>query len=141
MNLLMYDGIVSHHWSCNHSSFEIFTSALYLFFLPQVSPLEHGFILYLSCNHQPYLQLFSVTKQNSKRTLFCRPIHSITAHFAEWYRLIPLQSLNAENHERYFKGVKTSAKTTNYSHGHQMVNSLVRHQVLLSTCSLHSWEQ
>ena len=57
------------------------------------------------------------------------PYHSITSHFPEWFRIVPLRSLNAENQERVFKDVKQSTKTTNFNHDHLMINALLRSAV------------
>lgn len=72
------------------------------------------------------------------------PFHSITVHYATWFRLIPLRSLNAECQERFFKDIKRAAETTNFSHDHLMTNSLIRLQVsfrnLFFCCSrLNRW--
>lgn len=61
--------------------------------------------------------------------MFGMPYHSITAHFAEWFRLIPLRSLNAENQERVFKDIKNSTDSTNFNHEHLLINALIRLQV------------
>lgn len=57
------------------------------------------------------------------------PYHSITSHFPEWYRIVALRSLNAENQERCFKDIKNSTRSTNFHHQHIILNSLIRLQV------------
>ena len=60
--------------------------------------------------------------------MFGMPFHSITAHFPEWYRLVPLRSLCAENQERFFKSIKSTTPSTNFRTDHLTTNALVRHQ-------------
>ena len=61
--------------------------------------------------------------------MFGMPFHSITAHFAEWFRIIPLRSVNSESHERVFKDVKSTERTTNFDREHLLSNGLTRVQV------------
>lgn len=60
--------------------------------------------------------------------MFGMPFHSITTHFAEWYRLISLRSLCAENQERFFKDIKSTTPSTNFQKGHLQTNALIRNQ-------------
>ena len=60
--------------------------------------------------------------------MFGMPFHSITSHFAEWYRLIALRSMAAENQERFFKTIKETTKSTNYTDDHLVTNALIRIQ-------------
>ena len=61
--------------------------------------------------------------------MFGMPFHSITCHFGEWFRLIALSSLNAENQERVFKDIKNTEGTTNFQPEHLSTNCLIRTQV------------
>jgi hypothetical protein len=60
--------------------------------------------------------------------MFGMPFHSISSHFAEWYRLVALRSIAAENQERFFKVIKESTKSTNFSDDHLVANALIRIQ-------------
>lgn len=72
--------------------------------------------------------MFKEPRQIGVRAMFGMPYHSITAHFAEWYRLLPLSSINAESHERMFKDIKMSTTSTNFHDDHLIMNSLIRLQ-------------
>lgn len=61
--------------------------------------------------------------------MFGMPFHAITAHFAEWFRIIPLRSVNSESHERVFKDVKSTERTTNFDREHLLSNGLTHVQV------------
>ena len=61
--------------------------------------------------------------------MFGMHYHSLSTHFAEYYRIVSLRSLNAENQERYFKDIKSTMSTTNYDPDHILVNCLLRLQV------------
>lgn len=61
--------------------------------------------------------------------MFGMAYHSITCHFPEWYRLLSLRSINAENQERFFKDIKSTTRSTNFQHDHIVLNSLIRLQV------------
>ena len=60
--------------------------------------------------------------------MYGMPFHSITAHFGEWYRLVALRSIAAENQERFFKSIKSSTTSTNYRDDHLTTNALLRIQ-------------
>ena len=61
--------------------------------------------------------------------MYGMPFHSITAHFFEWFRFIPLRSVNSENQERCFKDIKIAEATTNFNQEHMTCNVLIRSQV------------
>lgn len=72
--------------------------------------------------------------------MFGMPFHSISMHFPEWYRLVSLRSIEAENQERFFKHIKASTKTTNYQDDHLITNSLIRLQAKAAVGDLgKSW--
>ena len=75
------------------------------------------------------LQLFKDPSKPKQRALFGMPFHSITAHYALWFRLIPLSSMNAENQERFFKEIKSACTTTNFQNDHLLTNAILRVQV------------
>lgn len=62
------------------------------------------------------------------RAMYGMPFHSILSHFAEWFRIVALRSLAAENQERFFKMIKRTTQSTNYRDDHLIVNSLIRLQ-------------
>ena len=74
------------------------------------------------------LQLFPETRTVKPRAMFGMPFHSVTSHFAEWYRLVALRSIAAENQERYFKMIKETTKSTNYTDDHLITNAILRIQ-------------
>lgn len=56
--------------------------------------------------------LFANPKSTTRRRMFGRYFHSITAHAASLFRIVSLRSLNAEQHERMFQQAKGITKTT-----------------------------
>ena len=76
------------------------------------------------------LQLFKDPSKTKQRALFGMPLHSITAHYALWFRLIPLSSMNTENQERFFKEIKSACTTTNFQNDHHLLtNAVLRERV------------
>ena len=60
--------------------------------------------------------------------MFGMPLHSISSHFPELYRLVSLRSINAENQERFFKHIKSSTVASNKHPHHILTNAVIRLQ-------------
>ena len=95
----------------------------YLLHPPKFS--GHNKLMYLYFE----FQIFGKVKATKIRSMFGMPLHSIASHFAIWYRIAPLRSINAEEKERVFKDVKVATNNaSNHHHDNVVTNSLIRYQ-------------
>ena len=70
--------------------------------------------------------LFANPKSITRRKMFGRYFHSITAHAAFLFRIISLRLLNTEQHERMFQQVKGITKATSNNHTEQIISNIIQ---------------
>ena len=70
--------------------------------------------------------LFSDPKATTRRKMFGRYYHSLTAHAAALFRIILLRSLNTEQQERIFQQAKGITKGTSNNHPQQILSNIIQ---------------
>ena len=70
--------------------------------------------------------LFSDPKSITRRKMFGRYFHSLTAHAASMFRIISLRSLNTEQHERIFQQAKGITKGTSNNHPEHIISNIIQ---------------
>ena len=70
--------------------------------------------------------LFANPKSTSRRRMFGRYFHSITAHAASLFRIVSLRSLNTEQYERMFQRAKGITKATSNNYTEHVISNIIQ---------------